>query len=94
MAEKHAARGEGLADGVRVKVRETTREATFTIPHSEEQKDEFMFGEEWDELHVVHQETKVLLAVYSRGQVVCMLCRYGVKRVKHQSGVTVNILPI
>jgi hypothetical protein len=91
MGQKSVSESDG---GIRVKVRETTREGTFTVPHSEEQKVEFFHGEEWDELHVVHQETKLLLAVYSRAQVICLISRQGVKRVKHRSGVTVNILPL
>jgi hypothetical protein len=81
-------------DGIRVKIRETTREGSFTVPHSEEQKVDFFHGEEWEELHVVHKETKILLAVYTRAQVFCMLARVSVRRVKHRSGVTVNILPL
>ncbi len=69
--------------GIRVKVRETTRESTWTVPEDEEMKCAFFHDEQWDELHVVNKETKELLATYTRAQVFHMVSK--LDRVKKRS---------
>ncbi len=53
-----------------VKVRYTTRSSTWTIPELPDEKEAFFHDEWWDELHVVDQETKELLAMYTRDEVI------------------------
>src|SRR5581483_8609574 len=77
-----------------VKVRCTTRLETWTVPVDCEERVEFLHREPWDELHVVHQETKTLLAVYSRAQVLGMMSRPGKLVKKSQSGRKVQILKV
>lgn len=84
---------------VRVKVRQTTKPNTWTLPHSVDAKMEFFHGKEgstelpWEELHVVDATTKMLLAIYSRDQVIQFSTRTD-SRAKSQSGVIVNVLAI
>jgi len=111
MASQQVGAGESAvyADGVEqpsareqasvVKVRETTKLRTFTIPHSEDQKLEFFHGKDgstdpqWTQLHVVDQVTKVLLRVYSREEAI-VKTSFSTKRGKSKSGVIVTIIPI
>jgi hypothetical protein len=63
---------------VKIKIRETTRESSFTIPLDHERKMEFFFGtaEEpcsWDVLHVVCKSSKQLLCIYTRAQVFAIV---------------------
>jgi hypothetical protein len=84
---------------LRVKIRETTRLDTFTVPHTSEEKYEFFHGKPgnkepvWEELHVVCKTTKQLLARYSRAQVFALTSN-NAKRAKSHCGVIVTLIDI
>lgn len=79
-----------------MKVRETTKHDSWTIPEvckddDRDRRADFFHQEQWDELHIVHKETKELLARYTRAQVFGIASKPGRKMAKTRSGGIVSV---
>jgi hypothetical protein len=60
---------------------------------------EFMHAEPWDELHIIHEGTQTVVAIYSRVQFIALVVRLKsgklpTKRVRHGECKAVAVVPI